>query len=139
MNRLVNALNSAADRILREQFRLTFSQFQFLAVLEACGTISSRAFAERLGVSPAAISKRLSWFEQRNLIHTGTITHDRRTVTVTISEQGNALLRKTSQVLEASFREGFAELHSVNLDELNATLNTVYDHLTYNESMENHR
>jgi len=136
MNRLVNALNAAADHILREQFGLTFSQFQFLAVLEACGTISSRTFAERLGVSPAAVSRRLSWFEQRSLIHTGTLAHDRRTVTVTISEQGKELLSKTSRVLEESFREGFAELRSVDLDGLNATLNTVYDHLTRTEPSE---
>lgn len=138
LNRLVNALNAAADRILREQFKLTFSQFQFLVVLDACGTIPSKTFAEQLGVSAAAVSKRLAWFEQRGFIQTGTIPRDRRTVTVTISKHGKDLLSQTSGVLEESFRKGFADLQSVNVDELNATLLTVLDHLTHNESLEHH-
>ena len=129
LNKLVNELNAAADRILREQFQITYSQFLFLVTLEQCGTIPSSAFAQQLGVSRAAISKRIPWFRERNLISVGTVDRDNRVVTLTITETGTRLVAETSQVLEQAFRDGFASLTTVNLDDVNDSLLTILNHL----------
>lgn len=138
LNRLVNALNASADHILRTKFSLTYSQFLFLVVLENSGTVSSKEFAKHLGVSSAAISRRISWFAQRGLIETGAFPEDRRVVSLTITDHGRDLLSQTSAVLEDAFREGFESLDTVNLDELNGTLLRVLEHLAHNESLEHH-
>lgn len=130
MNKVVNALNSAADKILRREFGLTFSQFEFLAGLESRGTIPSKSLAEELGVSGPAISKRISWFIQRGLLRTGLDSLDRRVVTLSITSLGKKVVRNASDVLETKFREGFGRIHEVDLDSLNSTLLLVLQHLT---------
>lgn len=140
LNRLVNELNTAADRILREQFQLTYSQFLFLVTLERSGTIPSSAFANQLGVSRAAISKRIPWFRDRDLIRVGTVDRDDRVVTLTITKTGSRLVAKTSQVLEQAFRDGFAALNSVNLDDVNDSLLIILNHLAHdNQNREESR
>ena len=134
LNRLVNALNASADRILREKFNLTFSQFQFLVTLESLGAVSSSELAQRLGVSKAAISKRISWFAERHLIVVGSSPTDSRIVTLTLSNSGSQLVTKSSALLEEAFRAGSATTSDIDLHSLNETLLTLLNHLNHNEN-----
>lgn len=129
LNYLVSELNRSADRILREEFGLTYSQFLFLVHLESCGTVSSSVLARNMGVSRAAVSKRVMWFTSRGLVDSGNAHSDQRLVTLAITARGRKLVQQMSDVLEARFRERFEGLLTVDIEELNQTLLVVHTHL----------
>mgnify|MGYP000226216469 CR=1 FL=1 len=129
LNHLVGELNKSADRILREEFGLTYSQFLFLVHLGSGGTVSSSVLAKNLGVSRAAVSKRVSWFTSRGLVRSGHISFDSRVLTLALTSKGTRLVAQMSNRLEQRFRERFDSFEEVDLDELNQTLMSILDHL----------
>jgi len=129
LNHLVGELNRNADRILRDEFGLTYSQFLFLLHLDSAGTVSSSGLARNMGVSRAAVSKRISWFTSRGLLRSGQTHHDNRVLTLSITPKGKRLVLEMSDVLERRFRERFDPLEGVDLEELNRTLLFVLSHL----------
>jgi DNA-binding MarR family transcriptional regulator len=133
LNHLVGELNKNADRILRDEFGLTYSQFLFLIHLQASGKVSSSTLARHMGVSRAAVSKRVSWFTSRGLIDSGQAPSDNRVLTLALTPRGKRLTTQMSDVLEERFREKFDSLTSVNLDELHQTLLQVHAHLQSRE------
>jgi DNA-binding MarR family transcriptional regulator len=133
LNHLVGELNRNADRILRDEFGLTYSQFLFLLHLQASGKVSSSTLAKQMGVSRAAVSKRVSWFTSRGLVDSGHAPTDNRVLTLTLTPRGKRLTTQMSDVLEARFREKFDSLAGVNLDELHHTLLQVHAHLQSRE------
>ena len=133
LNHLVGELNKNADRILRDEFGLTYSQFLFLLHLQASGKVSSSTLARQMGVSRAAVSKRVSWFTSRGLVDSGHAPSDNRVLTLTLTPRGKKLTTQMSDVLEARFREKFGSLTEVNLDELHRTLLQVHAHLQSRE------
>ncbi len=134
LNALVGSLNRAADAILRARFGLTYSQFLFLVTLDSSGTISQGVLAERLGVSKAAVSKRVSWFVDRGLARFGPAMADQRVVTLRITAEGHRLVEAMSDVLEGEFRSGLGAVHDIDLDELNQTLHRLHAMLVGGEN-----
>ncbi len=128
LNRLVGELNTTADRVLRKDFGLTYSQFLFLVHLDSAGTVSSSVLAKNMGVSRAAVSKRIPWFTSRGLVRSGHTPSDNRVLTLSATSQGKRLVAEMSDHLEQRFREKFDSLEGVDLDELNRTLLCVLDH-----------
>ena len=131
LNHVVGELNKNADRILREEFGLTYSQFLFLVHLDSAGTVSSSVLAKNMGVSRAAVSKRVSWFTSRDLVRSGHTPSDNRVLTLALTSQGKRLVSQMSDHLEQRFRERFDSFHGVDLDELNRTLLLVLNHLQH--------
>ncbi len=129
LNHVVGELNKNADRILREGFGLTYSQFLFLVHLDFAGTVSSSVLAKNMGVSRAAVSKRVSWFTSRGLVRSGHTPSDNRVLTLALTSQGKRLVAQMSDHLEQRFRERFDSFEGVDLDELNRTLLSILDHL----------
>jgi DNA-binding MarR family transcriptional regulator len=129
LNHLVGELNRNADRILRDEFGLTYSQFLFLLHLDSAGTVSSSVLARNMGVSRAAVSKRISWFTSRGLVRSGQARDDNRVLTLSVTPEGRRLVQEMSDVLERRFRERFNPLEEVDLEELNRTLLFVLSHL----------
>ncbi len=128
MNEVVSALNSHADAILRVGFDLTFSQFLFLLSLRD-GPKTLTEAANFQGVSVAAISKRIDWFEERGLI-IGSVDPKRgRKESLKLTAKGKNLIEKSSTVLETKFRNIFKEIKSIDLDQLNKDLNLINEHL----------
>lgn len=129
LNHLVGELNKRADRILRDEFGLTYSQFLFLLHLQVSGRVSSSALARNMGVSRAAVSKRVSWFTSRGLVDSGQAPSDQRVLTLAVTSRGKALAAQMSDLLEKRFRERFEGFTAVDLDELHRTLLLVHGHL----------
>lgn len=129
LNHLVSELNKNADRLLRQEFGLTYSQFLFLVQLNSSGPVTSSQLARTMGVSRAAVSKRLGWFTSRGLVEVGHTGADNRVVTLRITAHGRELTVQMSDFLEQRFRDRFAGLVGVDLDELNRTLGIVHAHL----------
>ena len=127
-------MNKAADAILRARFGLTYSQFLFLVTLDSCGTVSQGVLADRLGVSKAAVSKRVSWFVDRGFARFGPTIADQRVVTLRITSEGHRLVEAMSDVLEKEFRGGFGAVQDIDLDDLNHTLHRLHGLLVGGEN-----
>jgi MarR family transcriptional regulator, 2-MHQ and catechol-resistance regulon repressor len=130
LNRLVVELNHRADRILRREFQMTYSQFLYLVQVAEHQPIEMTSLAGKLGISRAAISQRTPWFESRHLVRReSNPEHDRR-VRLTLTPSGVALAENAGRTLEVRFRAGFSSLNRHhNLDELNTTLEAILTQL----------
>ena len=129
LNHVVNELNRKADRILRTQFGLTYSQFLFLLHVRALGPVTASGLARSMGVSRAAVSKRIPWFGSRGLVSLGGDRSDSRVVTLEATKTGADLVTQMSDALEGEFRARFRDLEHVDLDRLNDTLLELLAHM----------
>lgn len=128
LNKLVASINRNADNILRTEFQTTFNQFLFLVNLKRVTKTTSGELAKLLGVSPAAVSKRLVWFESRNLIRKASVESDHRQLQVEITSAGTELTEKMSNVLESRFRTSVENWEGRNLAQLNDDLLGLFRH-----------
>ena len=131
LHNLVCELDSQADGILRSRFGMTFSQFLFLVNLEAEANADISMLAERLGVSRAAVSKRLPWFVQRDLVYVAQDPANKKRVMIGLTARGGDLAERAGHALDLEFTGMFAGFTGVDLDALNRDLNIVLDHLVH--------
>lgn len=129
LNHLVAVLNSSADRLLRANYSLTYSQFLFLVTLQGLGESTPSFLAERLGVSRAAVSQRLSWFEDRKLIDISNAKGSQKNLSLRLSKRGSDLASESADFLEAEFRKLFYGLPDVDLTGLDKTLKQLTNQL----------
>jgi DNA-binding MarR family transcriptional regulator len=137
LNELVWVLNGAADRLLRANFALTYSQFLFLVTLQGLGESTPSHLSERLGVSRAAVSQRLDWFAERKLIKVSKPQDNLKNLSLTLTEQGEYLAKSSADFLEEQFRLLFRGLPNVNLGELDQTLRLITNQLLANQDKRN--
>lgn len=137
LNEVVNVLNASADRLLRSKFDLTYSQFLFLVTLAALDKPTASFLAECLGVSRAAVSQRLTWFESRKYIEVSRADGSNKNLSLSLTKEGLALVNNSSEFLENEFRQVFESVASVDLGELNATLMQIKQGLLLNEESRN--
>ena len=137
LNELVYVLNSTADRLLRANFELTYSQFLFLVTLMSQDKPTPSYLAECLGVSRAAVSQRLSWFEDRNLVKVSRVAGNERNLSLELTRKGELLATKSADFLEKEFRILFDGGSPVDLQKLDKTLTQVKTQLIKNAESRN--
>ncbi|MFC8681154.1 MarR family winged helix-turn-helix transcriptional regulator [Microbacterium ureisolvens] len=103
LHELIAELDAYADAALRAQYGVSFNHFQFLAVLADAAPADMTTLAHCLGVTKAAVSKRVP-----ALVADGWITADSppgagRSILLTLSPKGAALVRDAGAVLEGAF------------------------------------
>ena len=137
LNHLVAVLNGSADRLLRANFSLTYSQFLFLETLQGLGESTPSFLAERLGVSRAAVSQRLAWFEERKLVDISNAKDSQKNLSLRLTMQGVSLASDSADFLEAEFRKLFYGLPDVDLDGLDQTLKQLTNQLIERQEARN--
>ena len=137
LNELVYVLNSAADKHLRANFGLTYSQFLFLVTLMGQNKPTSSLLADCLGVSRAAVSQRLPWFQNRGLVKISKASGNDKNLSLELTPQGEALATQSADFLEQEFRVLFQNTDSVDLDDLDKTLRRVKQQLIRNRELRN--
>jgi DNA-binding MarR family transcriptional regulator len=137
LNELVYVLNSTADRLLRANFELTYSQFLFLVTLMRQDKPTPSFLAECLGVSRAAVSQRLSWFQERNLVRVSRVSGNEKNLSLELTRKGELLATQSADFLEKEFRILFASGASVDLEKLEKTLTQVKTQLIKNMESRN--
>ena len=137
LNELVYVLNSAADRLLRANFELTYSQFLFLVTLMSQDKPTASYLAECLGVSRAAVSQRLSWFQERDLVRVSRVSGNEKNLSLELTRKGELLATQSADFLEEEFRILFASGASVDLEKLDKTLTQVKTQLIKNMESRN--
>ena len=137
LNELVYVLNSAADRLLRANFDMTYSQFLFLVTLMNQNNPTPSYLAECLGVSRAAVSQRLSWFQERNLVKISRVSGNDKNLSLALTRKGETLATQSADFLEKEFRVLFDNAAFVDLDKLDKTLSQIKSHLIQNQESRN--
>ncbi len=137
LNELVYVLNSSADRHLRANFGLTYSQFLFLVTLMGQSKPTPSYLAECLGVSRAAVSQRLFWFEERDLVKISKLAGNDKKLSLSLTRKGEALATQSADFLEKKFRVLFDGAAFVDLDKLDKTLSQIKTHLVTNKESRN--
>jgi DNA-binding MarR family transcriptional regulator len=137
LNELVYVLNSTADRLLRANFEITYSQFLFMVTLMSQTNPTPSFLAECLGVSRAAVSQRLSWFQERNLVKISRVSGNDKNLSLALSRKGETLATQSVDFLEKEFRVLFDNAAFVDLDKLDKTLRQIKSHLIQNQESRN--
>ena len=137
LNELVYVLNSTADRLLRANFELTYSQFLFMVTLMSQTNPTPSYLAECLGVSRAAVSQRLSWFQERNLVKISKVSGNDKNLSLALTLKGETLTTQSADFLEKEFRIIFDNAAFVDLDKLDKTLSQIKSHLIQNQESRN--
>jgi DNA-binding MarR family transcriptional regulator len=137
LNELVYVLNSTADRLLRANFEITYSQFLFMVTLMSQSNPTPSYLAECLGVSRAAVSQRLSWFQERNLVKISKVSGNDKNLSLALTRKGETLTTQSADFLEKEFRIIFDNAAFVDLDKLDKTLSQIKSHLIQNQESRN--
>jgi DNA-binding MarR family transcriptional regulator len=137
LNELVYVLNSTADRLLRSNFEITYSQFLFMVTLMSQTNPTPSYLAECLGVSRAAVSQRLSWFQERNLVKISKVSGNDKNLSLALTRKGETLTTQSADFLEKEFRIIFDNAAFVDLDKLDKTLSQIKSHLIQNQESRN--
>jgi DNA-binding MarR family transcriptional regulator len=137
LNELVYVLNSTADRLLRANFEITYSQFLFMVTLMSQSNPTPSFLAECLGVSRAAVSQRLSWFQERNLVKISRVSGNDKNLSLALTRKGETLATQSANFLEKEFRVLFDNAAFVDLDKLDKTLTQMKSHLIQNQGSRN--
>ena len=125
LHELVDALDAYADRHLLGRFGVTFSQYLFLAVLADLDAPDITAQARCLGVSKAAVSKRLPSFVDAGWVRTGTDPANARRVVLHLTDTGTRIVTEAGALLDTEFTAMAAELTTVDLDAVHRDLKTL--------------
>ena len=132
LNELVFVLNSTADRLLRANFEITYSQFLFMVTLMSQTNPTPSNLAECLGVSRAAVSQRLSWFQERNFLKISKVSGNDKNLSLALTRKGETVATQSADFLEKEFRILFDNTAFVDLDKLDKTLTQVKTQLIKN-------
>ena len=76
------------SHILRQLYEGKGSQARILIVLGESGPITQRKLTELLGIQPGSASEVIAKLERAGLIHRSPSQHDRRTVDISLTEEG---------------------------------------------------
>jgi DNA-binding MarR family transcriptional regulator len=93
--------------------------------------------AECLGVSRAAVSQRLSWFQERNLVKISKVSGNDKNLSLALTRKGETLTTQSADFLEKEFRIIFDNAAFVDLDKLDKTLSQIKSHLIQNQESRN--
>ena len=137
LNELVFVLNSTADRLLRANFEITYRQYLFMVTLMSQTNPTPSYLAECLGVSRAAVSQRLSWFQERNLVKISKVSGNDKNLSLALTRKGETLTTQSADFLEKEFRIIFDNAAFVDLDKLDKTLSQIKSHLIQNQESRN--
>ena len=103
LNDLVRELNGQADSLLRHKFDITYSQFVFLLIVGENSDVDVTRLALSLGVTKGAVSKRMSWFIERDLVATHHTLDNSKRVLVTLTAKGASVAKAAGDYLETGF------------------------------------
>jgi DNA-binding MarR family transcriptional regulator len=137
LNELVYVLNSIADRLLRANFEITYSQFLFMVTLMSQTNPTPSYLAECLGVSRAAVSQRLSWFQERNLVKISRVSGNDKNLSLALTRKGETLATQSANFLEKEFRVLFDNAAFIDLDKLDKTLTQIKSQLIQSQESRN--
>ncbi|KQP69292.1 transcriptional regulator [Microbacterium sp. Leaf288] len=103
LHELIAELDAFADSALQAGWGVTFNHFQFLAVLYDHEPVDMTTLARCLGVTKAAVSKRVPALVEDGWITAASQPGAGRSILLSLTDKGTALVRDAGEVLEREF------------------------------------
>lgn len=130
LHELVATIDGYADEILQSRFGVSFSTFHFISVAATVEPVDITTLARCLGVTKAAVSKRVPLLVKDGWITTSADPRHGRRVLVSLTAAATTLVDQAGGVIEAAFRslETSPRLRESGIDLAN--LNTQLNLLT---------
>lgn len=123
LHELVSALDGYADGILREHYGVDANLFITLATMsEEPGRIDVTTLARCLGVSKAAVSKRVPSLVEAGWLETHSDPTNARRVVLTLTPRASHLVARAGAALDAEFTRMFAQVPELDAEALNTSL-----------------
>lgn len=94
------------------------SQKQILIILNEMGPVTQRQLTQRLGIQPGSVSEVLSKLETAGLIVRTTSEIDRRTMDISLTQQGEAAAQEASGLRKQRHDEMFSCLTAAEKQQL---------------------
>jgi DNA-binding MarR family transcriptional regulator len=116
-------------RVLAE-LGLSFTQMKALYLLAEHGELSVTNVAERLAMSPAAMSRSVDGLVQRGHVARSESASDRRSRLVTLLPAGREVLERVGAAREAALVEFASELSDAERSELHAALLPIVERIS---------
>ncbi len=127
LRNLTSELDGLADGILRREFGMTNSQFQFMATLQDLEGADVTTLARALSVSKAAVSKRVPWFVHRGLVTISRQAVGARRLELAVTPKGLKLADEAARALDAEFVDSSALFQGIDISRLHSDLNFLLD------------
>lgn len=109
LHELIAELDAYADDVLRQHYGVSFNHFQFLAVLSDVEPADMTTLARCLGVTKAAVSKRVPALVDEGWIVATSPVGGGRSILLTLTPKGTDLVRTAGTALEAEFTAMLAD------------------------------
>jgi DNA-binding MarR family transcriptional regulator len=103
LHELVAEIDAYADDLLRERYGVSFTHFEFLAVLSDVEPSDMTTLARCLGVTKAAVSKRVPRLVADGWISATSEPGTGRSVSLTLTPKGAELVHEAGEELEREF------------------------------------
>lgn len=127
IHELVSALDTAADAMLTEKYGVTANQFVFLATCADVEPTDVTGLAECLGISKAAVSKRVPGLVRDGWLTTRDDPHHGRRVVLELTDRARDLVDRAGRDVDAQFAALFDDPRAATIDRtaLNDHLNVL--------------
>ncbi|BDV29951.1 MarR family winged helix-turn-helix transcriptional regulator [Microbacterium terricola] len=129
LHHLVGTLDGFADDFLRRHHGVSFATFHFLAAAADVEPVDITTLARCLGVTKAAVSKRVPGLVADGWITTTTGSGQGRRVLISLAPRARELVHAAGGELEAAFTELFTDprlaAQSIDVDALRAQLDLL--------------
>ncbi|WP_061961501.1 MarR family winged helix-turn-helix transcriptional regulator [Demequina flava] len=134
LHELTWELDHAADAILRDRYGVTGPQFIFLATLADVEPTDMTGLADCLGVSKAAVSKRVPPMVEAGWITATAQPGPGRRVALELTDKAHTLVADAGQTLDAELARivELSRAQGIDLAALNDQLNTLVGLLRQN-------
>jgi len=94
IRRAAGLLDRAGEALFRQSVGISLAQFLVLSVVDAHpGPLKQQAIADRLGLTKGTVSKQIANAMAAGYLEVKPAAHSRREKTVSLTEQGTALVR----------------------------------------------
>ena len=103
LHELVAELEAYADDVLRERYDVSFSHFQLLAVLADVEPADMTTLARCLGVTKAAVSKRVPALVGGGWVTARSVAGGGRSIHLSLTSRSAAVVRDAGAALDAEF------------------------------------
>lgn len=131
LHELVAEIDAAADQTLRSRYGVSFGVFEFLAVLDDVQPADMTTLAHCLGVTKAAISKRVPALVEQGWIRARQTPGGGRSIHLSLTERGTELVRTAGDELETELHARLdgatAGTEAIDIAALNRQLRALTD------------
>jgi len=129
MDKAIKAQRKATGRLFKELgIKLTPDQWIILKSLHEAAHQTQRQLAEAVSKDPASITRSLDLLEKEQLIERKQL--DRRTFTVLLTNEGNALVERVIPEAVKYRQKGIEGISDAEMETFHKVLNTIYKNFT---------